>query len=46
MEFVYPTIPGSYDTQYKFLRRVAGVFAPVQAAVVAYSGFGIKTAST
>lgn len=46
MEFVYPTIPGSYDTQYKFLRRVAGVFAPVQAAVAAYSGFGIKSATT
>ncbi len=46
MEFVYPTIPGSYDTQYKFLRRVAGVFAPVQAAVAAWSGFGIKTVST
>ena len=45
MEFVYPTIPGSYDTQYKFLRRYAGVFAPVQAAVAAWSGFGIKSSS-
>jgi len=46
MEFVYPTIPGSYDTQYKFLRRVAGVYAPVQAAVAAWSGFGIKSSTT
>ena len=46
MEFVYPTIPGSYTTQYKFLRRVAGVFAPVQAAVVAYRAFGIASATT
>ncbi len=46
MEFVYPTIPGSYDTQYKFLRRVAGVFCPVAASVAAYSGFGIKSPTT
>lgn len=46
MEFVYPTIPGSYDTQYKFLRRVAGVFAPVKAAVAAYSAFGIASPTT
>ena len=46
MEFVYPTIPGSFDTQYKFLRRIAGIFAPVKAAVAAYSGFGQKTATT
>jgi hypothetical protein len=46
MEFVYPTVPGSFDTQYRFLRRVAGVFAPVRGAVAAYSGFGIKSATT
>ena len=46
MEFVYPTVPGSFDTQYRFLRRIAGVFAPVRGAVAAYSGFGIKSATT
>ena len=46
MEFVFPTIPGSYTTQYKFLRKVAGVFAPVSQAVKAYSGFGIASATT
>lgn len=44
--FVYPTIPGSYATHYKFLRRIAGVFGPVPGAVVVYSGFGIKSPST
>ena len=39
-EFVYPTIPGSYHSQYKKLKRIAGVFAPVGQAVAAYSGYG------
>jgi hypothetical protein len=46
MKFVYPTIPGSYNTQYKFLRRIAGVFCPVTAAVRVISGFGCLTAGT
>jgi hypothetical protein len=45
-KFVYPTIPGSYNTQYKFLRRVAGVFCPVSSVIRAYSGFGCLTAAT
>ena len=40
-DFVYPVIPGAYNTQYKMLKRIAGVFAPVSSAVVAYSGFGV-----
>jgi hypothetical protein len=42
-KFVYPTIPGSYNTQYKFLRRVAGVFCPVASTVRVFSGFGVLT---
>ena len=43
MEFVYPTIPGSYETQYKFLKRVAGVFAPMGGQSVAvWTGFGTQ----
>ena len=45
-KFVYPTIPGSYNTHYKFLRRYAGVFAPVASAIRVYSGFGCLTALT
>lgn len=40
-EFVYPVVPGQYNTPYKTLRRVAGVFAPYTPAVAAYSGFGV-----
>jgi hypothetical protein len=42
-EFVYPTIPGSYHTQYKKLKRVAGLFCPVPSAVKVYSGFGVDS---
>ena len=43
MEFVYPTIPGAYDTQYKFLKRYAGIFAPIGGQSVAvWTGFGTK----
>lgn len=41
MNYVFPAIPGQYNTQYKTLRRVAGVFAPVAATVKVYSGFGV-----
>lgn len=40
-DFVYPTIPGSYQTQYKYLRRYAGVFAPYTPALKVYTGFGV-----
>lgn len=39
-EFVFPAIPGQYNTQFKTLRRVAGIFAPVPQAIRAYAGFG------
>lgn len=40
-EFMYPTIPGSFHTQYRKLKRLSGVFCPVKQAVKAYSGFGV-----
>ena len=40
MDFVFPAIPGQYNTQYKTMRRVAGVFAPVPQAIRVYQGFG------
>jgi hypothetical protein len=40
-KFVFPTIPGSYSTQYKTLKRVSGMFAPYSPAVKVYYGFGI-----
>jgi hypothetical protein len=45
-EFVYPVIPGSFHTQYRKLRRVAGIFCPVTAAVKVYYGYGQLSAST
>lgn len=39
-EFVYPTVPGQQHLQFKKLRKSAGVFAPVAAAVKVYYGFG------
>jgi hypothetical protein len=41
MDFVYPVVPGQYHTQYKQLRRVAGVFAPYTPAIKVYTGFGV-----
>ena len=38
--FTYPVYPNAYDQQHAVLRRFAGVFAPVGAAVKVYSGFG------
>jgi hypothetical protein len=40
-EFVFSTIPGTYNTQYKMLRRLAGVFMPVPKAVRVYKGLGV-----
>lgn len=39
-KFVFPVIPGMYNEQYKTLRRVAGIIAPIPEAVKVYSGFG------
>ena len=41
MDFVYPVIPGQFMTQYRMLRRIAGVYAPWAPAVQVYTGFGI-----
>jgi hypothetical protein len=41
-EFIYPVIPGVYNSQYKTLKRVAGVFAPVPAAIEVYKGLGVN----
>jgi hypothetical protein len=42
-EFVFPAIPGMYNTQFKTLKRIAGVFAPVPKAIRAYKGLGIQS---
>ena len=39
-DFTYPVTPNAYDQQHAVLRRYAGVFAPVGAAVKVYTGFG------
>jgi hypothetical protein len=39
-KFVFPAIPGQYNTQYKTLARLAGILAPVPAAVRVVQGFG------
>lgn len=41
-KFVYPVIPGMYNSQYKMLRRVAGIICPIPAAVRTFAGFGIQ----
>jgi hypothetical protein len=45
-EFAYPVIPAGYQSEYKFLRRYSGIYAPVPAAVAAYHGFGQQSTST
>jgi hypothetical protein len=40
LDFVFPAIPGQYNTQFKTMRRIAGVFAPVPQAIRVYNGFG------
>jgi len=39
-EFVYPTLPQQFSTQFRFLKRVSGVFAPYNSAIKVYSGYG------
>ena len=41
-KFVFPVIPGMYNEQYKTLRRVAGIIAPIPDAVKVYAGFGTQ----
>lgn len=39
-DLVYPVIPQQFSTQYRYLKRVSGVFAPYKGAVKVYSGYG------
>lgn len=41
-QYVFPAVPGMYNTQFKTMCRVAGIFAPVPTAVKVYSGFGVQ----
>lgn len=41
-KFVFPVIPGMYNDQYKTLRRVAGIIAPIPAATEVWAGFGTQ----
>jgi hypothetical protein len=41
-KFVFPAIPGMYNTQYKTLERLAGVIAPVRNCMRIYQGLGLK----
>lgn len=41
-QYVFPAVPGMYNTQFKTMSRVAGIFAPVPNAVKVYQGFGVK----
>jgi len=39
-EFVYPVIPQQFSTQYRYLKRVSGIFAPYNNAIKVFSGYG------
>jgi hypothetical protein len=41
-KFVFPAIPGMYNTQFKTLGRLAGLIAPVPSAIRVYQGLGIN----
>ncbi len=40
-KFVYPVVPQQFSTQYRTMRRVSGIFAPLTTAVKVYSTYGI-----
>jgi hypothetical protein len=42
-DFIFPVIPGMYNSQYKMLKRTAGVFAPVPQALRVYKGLGVQS---
>jgi hypothetical protein len=42
-DFIFPVIPGMYNSQYKMLKRTAGVFAPVPRAIRVYKGLGVQS---
>jgi hypothetical protein len=39
-DFTYPVVPQQFSTQYRSLRRVSGIFAPLSTAVKVYSTYG------
>jgi hypothetical protein len=39
--FVYPVVPQQFSTQYRTLRRISGIYAPLTTAVKVYSNYGI-----
>lgn len=39
-EFIYPVMPQQFSTQYRYLKRVSGIFAPYNNAIKVYSGYG------
>lgn len=41
-KFTFPVIPGMYNDQYKTLKRVAGIIAPVPQATEVWAGFGVQ----
>jgi len=41
-QWVYPAVPGTYNTQYKTLARLAGILAPVPSAIKVYQGYGVQ----
>lgn len=43
MDYVFPTVPGAYITEYKHLRRIAGMYVPLTSALKVYTGFGIAS---
>lgn len=45
-KYMFPTVPGTYQTQYKMLSRYAGLLIPATTVVAVYSGFGILTSTT
>jgi len=45
-KYMFPTVPGTYQTQYKMLSRYAGLYIPATMVVACYSGFGILTSTT
>jgi len=40
--FVFPAIPGQYNTQFKTLARLAGIIAPIPSAIKIYQGLGVQ----
>jgi len=39
-EIIYPAIPQQFSTQFRYLKRVSGIFSPYNNAIKIYSGYG------